>query len=146
MLRLDFDPHVLANVATSETSGILTNSATLCRTGTRHGTESLCERILDSASIEEKLEPLELPPEDNFPGPPRRVETPARPPGLLFAAPRTAPSMPHPLALADEGKRAVAHHIMANHELQALEVMAWVLLAFPDAPAEFRAVCPCDGG
>lgn len=47
--------------------------------------------------------------------------------------------MPHPLALADEGKRAVAHHIMANHELQALEVMAWVLRAFPEAPAEFRA-------
>ena len=46
--------------------------------------------------------------------------------------------MPHPLALEDEGKRAIAHHIMANHELQALEVMAWVALAFPDAHPEFR--------
>lgn len=100
---------------------------------------AFAERILDSPSIDAKLEPLELPLEDNFPGPPRLVEAPARPPGLLFAAPRTAPSMPHPLALADEGKRAVAHHIMANHELQALEVMAWVLLAFPEAPTEFRA-------
>lgn len=27
---------------------------------------------------------------------------------------------------------------MANHELQALEVMAWTLLAFPDSPTEFR--------
>jgi uncharacterized ferritin-like protein (DUF455 family) len=27
---------------------------------------------------------------------------------------------------------------MANHELQASEVMAWVLIAFPDAPAPFR--------
>lgn len=99
---------------------------------------TFAERILDSPSIDAKLEPLELPLEDNFPGETRRVEAPARPPKLNFAAPRTAPSMPHPLALADEGKRAVAHHIMANHELQALEVMAWVLLAFPDAPSEFR--------
>ncbi|MGH7201557.1 MAG: DUF455 family protein, partial [Planctomycetaceae bacterium] len=36
-------------------------------------------------------------------------------------------------------QRAIAHHIMANHELQAVEVMAFVLLAFPDAPPEFRA-------
>ena len=27
---------------------------------------------------------------------------------------------------------------MANHELQALEVMAWTVLAFPGAPTEFR--------
>jgi uncharacterized ferritin-like protein (DUF455 family) len=32
----------------------------------------------------------------------------------------------------------VAHHILANHELQALEVMAWTLLAFPQAPTGFR--------
>ncbi len=46
--------------------------------------------------------------------------------------------MPRGEALRDPKKRAVAHHILANHELQALEVMAFVLLAFPDAPAEFR--------
>lgn len=46
--------------------------------------------------------------------------------------------MPKGQAFADTTKRAVAHHIMANHELQALEVMAMVLLAFPEAPTEFR--------
>lgn len=46
--------------------------------------------------------------------------------------------MPRPGGLADPAKRAIAHHILANHELQALEVMAWVLLAFPDAPTDFR--------
>lgn len=46
--------------------------------------------------------------------------------------------MPHPDALSDRRRRAVAHHIMANHELQALEVMAFVLCAFPEAPLEFR--------
>jgi uncharacterized ferritin-like protein (DUF455 family) len=46
--------------------------------------------------------------------------------------------MPRPQALADPARRAVAHHIMANHELQALEVMAFILRAFPEAPPPFR--------
>jgi uncharacterized ferritin-like protein (DUF455 family) len=46
--------------------------------------------------------------------------------------------MPRGPALADPHRRAVAHHIMANHELQAVEVMAWTLLAFPDVPPAFR--------
>jgi uncharacterized ferritin-like protein (DUF455 family) len=46
--------------------------------------------------------------------------------------------MPKPGAFADPVKRAAAHHIMANHELQACEVMAFVLTAFPEAPPEFR--------
>ena len=100
---------------------------------------AFAERILLSPSCEAKLEPLDAPVEDREPGLAVRIETPARAENLRFAAPRTTPSMPHPLALGEESKRAVAHHIMANHELQALEVMAWVLLAFPDAPAEFRA-------
>ena len=100
---------------------------------------AFAERILLSPSIEAKLEPLITPVEDREPGLAVRIETPARPENLRFAAPRTTPSMPHPLALGEESKRAVAHHIMANHELQALEVMAWVLLAFPEAPAEFRS-------
>jgi uncharacterized ferritin-like protein (DUF455 family) len=100
---------------------------------------AFAERILLSSSIVAKLEPLDGPIEDHESGQAVRVETPARPENLRFAAPRTTPSMPHPLALGEECKRAVAHHIMANHELQALEVMAWVLLAFPEAPAEFRS-------
>ncbi len=99
---------------------------------------AFAERILLSESIEVKLTSIDGPVEDSTPGPAVRVETPARPENLRFAAPRTTPSMPHPLALGDESKRAVAHHIMANHELQALEVMAWMLLAFPEAEAEFR--------
>ncbi len=100
---------------------------------------AFAERILLLPSIEAKLEPLDGPMEDQESRLAVRIESPARPANLLFAAPRTTPSMPHALALGDEYKRAVAHHIMANHELQALEVMAWVLLAFPEAPAEFRA-------
>lgn len=95
-------------------------------------------RVLKSCDLAEKLRPADLPLTDNDPGSPERVETPARPPGLHFASRREAPTMPLPGAFAEPAKRAIAHHIMANHELQALEIMAWTLLAFPQAPADFR--------
>jgi uncharacterized ferritin-like protein (DUF455 family) len=96
------------------------------------------ERVLTSDDLAVKLARFEVPVTDADPGRPQRFEKPARPPQLQFAPRRTAPAMPRPGSFADPHKRAVAHHIMANHELQALEVMAWVLCAFPDAPAEFR--------
>ena len=96
------------------------------------------ERILLSESLDEKLARAARSWTDKRPGEAWRPERPARSPDLQFAARRTAPVMPKPGALTDAKKRAIAHHIMANHELQALEVMAWVLVAFPEAPAEFR--------
>jgi uncharacterized ferritin-like protein (DUF455 family) len=98
----------------------------------------VAERILLSESIATKLDAVPRELSDREPGPARRVELPGRPAELHFAARRTAPAMPRPGALCDAKKRGVAHHILANHELQALEVMAFVLLAFPAAPAEFR--------
>ena len=96
------------------------------------------ERILLSESLETKLERATAPFTDDAPGEPRRLVEPVRPPNLIFAPRKAAPAMPHPSTFADPRKRAIAHHIMANHELQALEVMAWVLLAFPDVATEFR--------
>jgi len=99
---------------------------------------AFARQVLFSTEIAAKLiRPAEL--TDATPEPAQRVETPARPDALRFAARRTAPVMPKADSLRDPAKRAVAHHIMANHELQALEVMAMVLLAFPTAPAEFRS-------
>ena len=46
--------------------------------------------------------------------------------------------MPKPGSFKLAEKRALAHHILANHELQALEVMAFVLLLFPESDSEFR--------
>ena len=96
------------------------------------------QRVLESESLEVKLQP----PSDQFtdasPGEPIRITEPARPANLKFAPRRTAPAMPKPGAFGDPKKRAVAHHIMANHELQALEVMALVLCAYPEAPNTFR--------
>jgi uncharacterized ferritin-like protein (DUF455 family) len=98
----------------------------------------VAERILLEERMEQKLEPIPTSLSDARPGPPLRAAVPGRPPILRFAARRTAPAMPRPGALRDPVKRAITHHILANHELQALEVMAFVLLAFPDAPTEFR--------
>ena len=107
------------------------------------------ERILLSESLDEKLARVASAYggwTDKRPGEAWRPERPARSLDLQFAARRTAPVMPKPGALKDAKKRAIAHHIMANHELQALEVMAWVLVAFPEAPAEFRRGMVDDGG
>ncbi len=99
---------------------------------------AFAECILFSDSLAEKLQRLNGDVCDDRPGEPLRVEVPARPQNLRFAPRRTAPDMPKPGAFHDPRKRGIAHHIMANHELQAVEVMAFVLLAFPSAPPEFR--------
>uniref|UniRef100_A0A7C2PI20 DUF455 family protein n=1 Tax=Schlesneria paludicola TaxID=360056 RepID=A0A7C2PI20_9PLAN len=99
---------------------------------------TFAETVLLSPAIDAKLRRVDGLFADDEPGPPLRVERPARPDDLQFAPRRTAPAMPHPNTFSDPARRAVAHHILANHELQALEVMAATLLAFPDAPTAFR--------
>ncbi len=99
---------------------------------------TFAELVLLQPVLEIKLQRVREAFTDEQPGPAQRVEVPVRPENLQFAPRRTAPAMPHPDTFADPRRRAIAHHIMANHELQALEVMAWTLLAFPDAPTEFR--------
>ncbi|MHC4875510.1 MAG: ferritin-like domain-containing protein [Planctomycetota bacterium] len=96
------------------------------------------ERVLLSDSLADKITAVEGPFTDEAPGEAVDVREPARPGNLQFAPRRTAPAMPKPGALVDPARRAVAHHILANHELQALEVMARVALLFPDAPSDFR--------
>ena len=96
------------------------------------------ERVLLSEELDRKISRIDELLTDEIPGAAVRVEIPARSANLQFAARKTAPAMPKAESLRDLKKRAVAHHVMANHELQALEVMAMVLLAFPDAPKDFR--------
>lgn len=96
------------------------------------------ERVLLSTSMEEKLSPYEGEFSDDQPGEALEILEPGRPENLIFAARKAAPTMPKPGAFHEPAKRAVAHHILANHELQALEVMAWVICAFPEADYEFR--------
>ncbi len=99
---------------------------------------AFAERVLLSDNLSCKLQAVEGSVTDENPGPAARYAEPVRPANLHFAPRRTAPAMPAMGAFIDPARRAVAHHIMANHELQALEVMAWTLLAFTDAPQDFR--------
>lgn len=96
------------------------------------------EQVLKSPTCMEKIQPVRESLTDQNPGLAEKLTLPAREEKLTFGARRTAPPMPAIPRFSEPAQRAIAHHIMANHELQALEVMAWVLLAFPEAPTEFR--------
>jgi uncharacterized ferritin-like protein (DUF455 family) len=74
---------------------------------------------------------------DDEPGPARRLEAPGRPPELQIAPARSV-KVPPVDGMRDPEQRARILHALANHELQAAEIFAWALLAFPDAPPNFR--------
>ena len=99
---------------------------------------TFAEQVLLSVELEEKLAGITEPFTDASPGDALLVSAPGRSNGLEFAPRRTATPMPKPGSFTDPARRAIAHHIMANHELQALEVMGRVALQFPDAPTDFR--------
>ncbi|MFV0445055.1 MAG: ferritin-like domain-containing protein [Planctomycetaceae bacterium] len=99
----------------------------------------IAQQIVRSTTLEAKLSPLPEAFADAAPGLPQRIDQPGRPENLQFAPRRGAPTMPPFGSWKSDSKRGLVHHLLANHELQALEVMAWVLLAFPNAPAEFRS-------
>ena len=70
-------------------------------------------------------------------GAPLRLEAPGRPTTLAIVAGRSA-KVPPIAGMRDPSQRARILHALANHELQAIELFAWALLAFPDAPLAFR--------
>ena len=90
-----------------------------------------------STTLEAKLAPPPVPDatdawEENAPV--RRLAAPGRPPELRIvtkAAKTRGLNSPH--------GRARALHTFLHHELQAAELMAWAVLAFPDTPVEFRS-------
>ena len=97
------------------------------------------ERVLFATTLEEKLQPPGII-TDELPGSALVTpDAPGRPRGLNFKITGTSrgefPGTRH-LEQADERGRLL--HFFANHELLATELMALVLLKFPDAPAAFR--------
>jgi uncharacterized ferritin-like protein (DUF455 family) len=99
----------------------------------------VAERVLFSTELEEKLTCPELI-TDTHPGNPHKAPlAPGRPPELHFKSSGSGTSeFPGLHHLHKESERGRLLHFFANHELLATELMALVLLRFPDAPASFR--------
>ena len=99
----------------------------------------LAERVLFATTLEEKLQcPAVV--TDEHPGAALAAPAmPGRPPELTFKPAGAAKAeFPGLHRLDDERERGRLLHFFANHELLATELMALVLLRFPDAPAAFR--------
>ncbi len=96
-----------------------------------------CTRILSADTLEEKLFcPLVLTDEVRHPA--ILWDTPTRPTGMEFKKHSRKERLPSLQELKEKDKRAICLHRFAGHELLAVEIMAYALLAFPDAPKNFR--------
>lgn len=86
-------------------------------------------------SLAHKLAPPPAPAAVEATPTPRRVTDPTRP-GLTVQA--RADASPSAGGLRNPAERARLFHTFIHHELQAAELMAWAILAFPEAPPAFR--------
>jgi uncharacterized ferritin-like protein (DUF455 family) len=92
--------------------------------------------VLETEDLDLKLAPPSEALTDELPGLAYRAEGPGRPPGLRRVEEKV--EVPSIEGMPDPAQRPRILHALANHELQAAELFAWALLAFPDAPPEFR--------
>ncbi len=95
------------------------------------------KRILSADTLEEKL----LSPQvitDREPGVPLFWKDPTRPPNMGFKSHSKSEKLPPFHEHNDPNKIAICLHRFAGHELLAVEMMAFALLAFPNAPTSFR--------
>jgi len=94
-------------------------------------------RILSAETLEDKLHcPDTL--TDLNPGSALVWTEPSRPSGMHFQRHNRENKLPAFHTLGKEEHRAVCLHRFAGHELLAVEIMAFALLAFPEAPPHFR--------
>jgi uncharacterized ferritin-like protein (DUF455 family) len=99
--------------------------------------ESWCLAFVSGCELESKLAPPK--PNGLFTSEAAavRIERPGRPRELL----PTARASHTPRDLRPTRARAQLVHTFLHHELQAAELFAWAILAFPGTPREFRAGC-----
>ncbi|MFO0600357.1 MAG: DUF455 family protein [Myxococcaceae bacterium] len=94
--------------------------------------EDWAEAYVRSTSLAHKLAPPPMP--AVFSGRGLRLSAPGRPPELQPKTKRRKT----PKNLRDPKLRAEVIHTFLHHELQAAELMAWAILAFPETPLPFR--------
>ncbi len=97
------------------------------------------ERVLFATTLEEKLQCPDLITDERPGNALITPESPGRPRELIFKPQVSGKAeFPGVHQLEKERERGKLLHFFANHELLATELMALVLLKFPDAPAAFR--------
>ncbi len=100
---------------------------------------TFAERIFFGESLAAKLgEGLGSILSDAEPGRPLRWSEPTRPPHLEASRKRMRKRLPSAEAMIATEHRIRVLHTFANHELMAIELMSWALLAYPEAPPTFR--------
>jgi uncharacterized ferritin-like protein (DUF455 family) len=100
---------------------------------------TFAERIFFGESLEAKLKGTSgtiL--TDHHPGAALRWSDPTRPVQVHALRKRSRKRLPSAQAMEATEQRVRVLHTFANHELMAIELMAWALLAFPDASPTFR--------
>lgn len=93
--------------------------------------------ILSADTLEGKLFDPEIL-TDQIPGPAIFWDEPSRPGHMQFNRRTREEKLPSFQEHGDPDKRAACIHRFAGHELLAVEIMAFTLLAFPEAPKHFR--------
>lgn len=93
--------------------------------------------IQRATTLAGKLSPPPSDLTDGTAGPPLAGERPARPPDLKIV-PGSKAKTPSIEGMPDPAQRIRILHAFANHELQAVELFAFAILAFPESPVAFR--------
>lgn len=94
-------------------------------------------RILGADTLEEKLFTPDIL-TDHDPGSSMMWNEPVRPPSMGFSKQRKEGKLPPFHSHDKQEHRAACLHRFAGHELLAVEIMAYALLRFPEAPSHFR--------
>jgi uncharacterized ferritin-like protein (DUF455 family) len=99
--------------------------------------EQFARAVVVGETLNAKLSPPTAELTDSIRGDGAAPTAPGRPPELTIqSGPRT--KVPPLEGMADPAQRGRILHAFVNHELQAVELFAWALLAFPGTPAAFR--------